>query len=165
MGNSGRGFPRRKPAATESRYPTLKIITSIIVYAVCLCDHTTGCESYSFTIGRYGIFYVCKHVGACRTHEGGSGTNESAQELIRRDRNICPLPCPTKGSNLGSSYLNSDALTTALRPPLRHNKSDNGGSRWHLDYSVTSCKTKQLSKRNSFQNETAFKNMLPNKGA
>ena len=41
----------------------------------------------------YGIFKVRTSVGACRTHEEGSGTNTSAQELTRRDRiSSCTLP-------------------------------------------------------------------------
>ena len=33
-------FTQGEPTATESRHPT---VTTIVVYAVCLCDHTTGC--------------------------------------------------------------------------------------------------------------------------
>ena len=65
MGNSGR-FPRRNPAATESR----KLITSL-VYAVFLCGHATDCEAYSFTTCGHGIFNVRTHLGAYRTHEVG----------------------------------------------------------------------------------------------
>ena len=39
-------------------------------------------EAYSFTADGYGN-YVRTHVGVSHTHEGGSGTNESAQEFIR----------------------------------------------------------------------------------
>ena len=40
------------------------------------CDHTTGCEAYSFTTDGYGIFNVRTNLGACRTRtlERGSGT-------------------------------------------------------------------------------------------
>ena len=34
----------------------------------------------------YRIFNVHTNLGACGTHEGGSGTNQSAQELYPRDR-------------------------------------------------------------------------------
>ena len=40
------------------------------------------------------------------------------QELTRRDRKNCSSPCPAKGSNPGSSDLNSDSLTTEPRPPV-----------------------------------------------
>ena len=59
-----------------------------------------GCEAYSFM---------------SRTHKGGSGTNKSAQEQTRRDRKTVS-PCPARGSNPGSTDLNSDALTTELHP-------------------------------------------------
>ena len=36
------------------------------------------------TTDGYGIFIMRTNVDACRTNEGGSGTNEPAQELIRR---------------------------------------------------------------------------------
>ena len=34
----------------------------------------------------YGIFSMRINLGACRTHDRGSGTNKSAQELSQRDR-------------------------------------------------------------------------------
>ena len=51
---------------------------------------------------------------------GQSDTNKSAQELTREleGQKNCPSPCPTRGSNPGSSYFNSDSLTTELRPPV-----------------------------------------------
>ena len=39
------------------------------------CLSTTGCDANSFTTDGYGIFYVRTNLGACHTHEGGSGTN------------------------------------------------------------------------------------------
>ena len=36
-----------------------------LVYAVFLCDHTTGCEAYSFMTDGYGIFNVRTNLGAC----------------------------------------------------------------------------------------------------
>ena len=52
---------------------------------------------------------------------GGAGTNDykSAKELTRRDRKNCSA----RGSNPGSSDLNSDALTTESRPPIDDKKS------------------------------------------
>ena len=108
MGNLGR-FPRWKAAATESRYPTL--ITSLVCAAF-LCDHTTGCKAYSFTTDGYGIFNVRTNLGAYRSHEGGSGTNKSAQELIRRDRKTAAHPAPPGDRNPRSLDLNSDSLTS-----------------------------------------------------
>ena len=70
MGHSGR-FPRGKPAATVT-LPNHNYFTSF-VYAVLLCDHTNGCEAYSFTTDGYGIFIVRTHFCLCRTHERGGG--------------------------------------------------------------------------------------------
>ena len=53
---------------------------------VFLCFHTTGCEAYSFMTDGYGILNARTDVGACHTHEGGSSTIKSAQELAWRDR-------------------------------------------------------------------------------
>ena len=36
-----------------------------------------------------GIFNLRTKLDACRTQEGGSGTNKSAQEFTRRDRSNC----------------------------------------------------------------------------
>ena len=64
------------------------------------CFSTTGCEACSFTTDGSGIFNVSAHLGACRTHEGRSGTNTPAPELTRRDRNKLVFhPAPAEGSN------------------------------------------------------------------
>ena len=78
----------------------------------CLHDQTTGCEAISFTTDQMDLESLAciHHLGACRTHEGGSGTNESALELTQGDRKSVSSPCPTKGSNHGSSDLKSDAV-------------------------------------------------------
>ena len=94
--------------------------------AVFSCFHTIGCEAYSFMADGYyyinGIFNVRTDVGACSTHEheGGSGTNKSALELTRTvgGTENCSLPCPARWLNTGSSYLNSNSLTTELRPSI-----------------------------------------------
>ena len=72
-----------------------------------------------FTTDGYGIFNNMRtNLGVCRTHEGGSGTNKSAQELTRRDRKTAPHPAPLwDRTNPGSLDLNSGTLTTELRPP------------------------------------------------
>ena len=62
---------RGKRAAIVWRY-----LAFLPLYTVFPCYHSTGCEAYSLTTDRY--------VGACRTHEGGSGTKKSAQELTRQ---------------------------------------------------------------------------------
>ena len=52
----------------------------------------------------YGIFKVRTSVGACRTHEEGSGTNTSAQEMTRRDIinvfHLAPPGVRTKGHRI-----------------------------------------------------------------
>ena len=79
------------------------------------CFHATGCEAYYFTTDGYGIFNVRTLLGACHTHEGGSGTNRSTQELTRRDRKTVAHPAPARGSNPpGSSDLNSNHWATSL---------------------------------------------------
>ena len=91
----------------QSRATQPKLMTSL-VYAVFLCDRTAGCVAYSFTTDGYGIFNMRTHLGACRTYESGSGTNKSAQR--GRDRKTAPHPAPARGSNPGSSDLNSRSL-------------------------------------------------------
>ena len=77
-GKFGSRFPRRKPAATESRYPTLINDYSLVVYSVpcILCDYTSGFDAYSFTTGGYEIFNVRgTNLGECRpyTRRGAGG--------------------------------------------------------------------------------------------
>ena len=79
-----------------SRAATFHLRRLNLVYAVCLlCEHTTGCETYSFTTDGYGIFNLRTNSGACRTHEMGSDTNKSVQELDGRD--IIFFPCSSSG--------------------------------------------------------------------
>ena len=80
------------------------------------CFDTTGCDAYSFTTDGYGIFNMRKNVGACQTHEGGSGTNKSAQELTQFS---CPSPCPIRGSNsvFGFEFQLSNHWATPPPPP------------------------------------------------
>ena len=68
-------FPQRKQAAIVQRYPAFLPVCSVFVLP------TTSCEAYSFTTDGYVIFNVHTNLGARHTHEGGSGTNKSAQEL------------------------------------------------------------------------------------
>ena len=87
----------------------------VFVCAVFAYVHTTGCDAYSFTTDEYGIFNLRTNLGAWRVHEGGSGTNKSAQELTRRDiKENCVSPHPARESNHWSEELNSDSLTTVL---------------------------------------------------
>ena len=79
------------------------------------CFQTTGCEAYSFTIDGYEIFNVRTHVGACCSHEWGSGTNMSAQELNRRDKTSARHAAPPRGRTQGLGI--SDSLPAGLCPP------------------------------------------------
>ena len=55
-----------------------KLIASlVVVYAVFLCDHTTGCEACSSTTDGYGIFNMHTSFGACCTHTNGRQTQMS----------------------------------------------------------------------------------------
>ena len=65
------------------------------------CFRVSGCQAYSFTTDRYGIFNVSTPLGACRTHEwrgggwgGGRVHNKFAPELTRRDRKTVSHPAP-----------------------------------------------------------------------
>ena len=70
------------------------------------------------------MFNVRIHLGACRTHDrekggggggrGGSGTNKSSQKFDSRNRKAVFHRAPPRGSNPGSSDLNSDSLTVEL---------------------------------------------------
>ena len=100
MGSSG-CYPRGKRAAIVRRYPHVFPCR----YTMFSCFHATGCEAYSLRQMDMGSLTCAQIFRACRTHEGGSGTNKSAQELTRGDRKTCPSPCPTRGSNPGSSDL------------------------------------------------------------
>ena len=85
-------FPRWKRAAIVRCYPAFFLL--FFLYAVFLCFHTTGYESYPFTTDGYGIFNVRTNLVAWRTLEGWSGTNKCAQELTLRDRKAVPQPAP-----------------------------------------------------------------------
>ena len=72
----------------EKFNPTFSQVNPSLVYAVFLCDHTTGCEAYSFTTGGYVIF---------NTHT-----------ILGEGWKNYPSTCPARGSNPGS--------TTQLHP-------------------------------------------------
>ena len=97
MGNSDL-FPRGKSGETESRYPTLiNYWLSVCLILVWPYRHQLW-GLYYFTTDGYGIFNVHTHLCACRTHEGGSATNKSAQ-VDSEGQKKCLSPCPTRGSN------------------------------------------------------------------
>ena len=80
--------------------------------------HTTGCDAYSFTTDGMGSLTPVrtKLVRAAYTDTKGGQvqTDKSAQALTRRNRKTA------RGSNRGSSDLNSDVLTTEPRPSVYH---------------------------------------------
>ena len=109
-------FPRGKRAAIVRGYPAL---LWVFLCAVFSCVHTNGCDACSFTTYGYGIFNVRTNVCACRTHEGGSGTNKQAYTRVDWEgQTHFRSPRPARGSNPGSSDLNSDSRTTELLPPF-----------------------------------------------
>ena len=67
-----------------------------------------------FTTDGYRIFNVRTNRGACRTHEGGSGTNKSAQELTRRDRKTVPHSASPGDRTRGSGKVSK--LFSGLEP-------------------------------------------------
>ena len=80
----------------------------------------------------YGIFNVHTNLGACCTHKGGSGTNQSAQELTRRDRNTDPYPAQP-GDQTQGLQIWILTLTTELHPDhtlLSLTRRFEDGERW-----------------------------------
>ena len=104
-------FRPLSPGKAGSQGPPPPPVCSVFVFS-----YHRGCEDYSFTRDGYGIFNMLTNWDVCCTHKGGSDTNKSAQELTQEGQKNGPSPCPTRGSNPGSLDLNSDALTTELRP-------------------------------------------------
>ena len=66
-------FPRKSEQPFYGPVPFFPLCAAFSYF------HATGCDAYYFTTDGYGIFNVRTNVGACRTHEGGSGINRSAQ--------------------------------------------------------------------------------------
>ena len=86
------------------------------MYAVFSCLHTTGCKVHYFTTDGNGIVNVRTHLGSCRTHERGVRDKQVCTRVDSEGHENCPSPCPARGTNPGSSDLNSDSLTTELLP-------------------------------------------------
>ena len=102
------------------------------------CFHTTRCEAYSFTTDGYGIFNMRTSLGVCRTYEGGSGTNKSAQEGWHRGTQKLFL-IPARGSNWGSLVLNSDSLTSELYPRSRWQRNQTTDTHCHSRRHAQTC--------------------------
>ena len=69
LGNSGHFSRGNKASCVRVALPN----PTSRVSAVFVCDHTTGCESYSFTTDGYGIFNVRTNLGTCRTRHTKGG--------------------------------------------------------------------------------------------
>ena len=68
------------------------------------------------TTDGHGIFNVRTYlVCAVRTMGGGGGHEQVCTRVDTEGHGNCLSPCPAKGSNPGSSVLNSDCLTTEPR--------------------------------------------------
>ena len=104
MENSG-CFPRGKPAATESRYPS---------YGACLmfqCFHNSPKSDMD-----YEIFSVRTDVNACNCTRGCTDTlRESALKIGSGKKN----PSPRQGIEPASAACRSDALPTKVHPRLQ----------------------------------------------
>ena len=71
---------------------------------------------------RYGIINMCIHyiwVHVIAYTSRGVRHNQVCTRLDSEGDKTCLSTCPARGSNPGSSALNSDALTTELRPPIK----------------------------------------------
>ena len=64
------------------------------------------------------------NLGACRTYERGVRQKQICTSVDSEGLKHCPSPWPARGSNPGSSDLNSDALTTEPRPPSNDDDDD-----------------------------------------
>ena len=77
--------------------------------------HRLYCKDYSFTTYGYGIFNVRTSLGACSTHERRGWRGDRHKQVCTRvdseGQKNCASPCPARGLNPGSSYLNFDSLT------------------------------------------------------
>ena len=113
MGNSAR-FSQGKLATTESSYPDISLCCMQHVLYDDIPPAVRCTLSQQVDMGSL----TCAHiwVRAVYTHEGGSDTNTSAQELTRRDiyTNIV-LTLSRQG--IEPRDLNSGPLTTEPRPP------------------------------------------------
>ena len=95
---------------------------SLITSLVCGCCfllwsyHQLWFLLFSFMTDGYRIFNVHTNLGACHTHEEGVRHKQVCTRVEAEAQKNCPSPCPTRGSNPGSLDLNSDPLTTELRP-------------------------------------------------
>ena len=83
-----------------------------LVYAVFLCGHTTGC---------WGLPLLRQlDMGSLTCTRSGVRHKQVCARVDSEGQKHCPSPgpCPARGSNPGSSDLNSYAVTTeVLRPP------------------------------------------------
>ena len=89
-----------------------------LVCAVFLCDPTTDGEACSFMTDGYGIFNVRMHLGACRTHEGGSWHKQVCTRVDSGGGQTNGLsPCPARDLNQASLDYKSDALQLSYPTP------------------------------------------------
>ena len=90
------------------------------VHAVCSCLHTFGCEAYAHLRQMDTGSITGAHIWMRAVHmKGGGGGVRHKQVCTRVDserQKNCSSPCPARGSNPGSSDLDSDSLTTELCP-------------------------------------------------
>ena len=97
---SGGSIPLRKKKLGSPPHPLGKraaIVTIVTVLSSLLLFPCVQCfrvlippavRPVPFTTDGYGIFNMRTRLRACGTHEGGSGTKKSEQELTRRDRKL-----------------------------------------------------------------------------
>ena len=113
-----------KRAAIELRYPSFFLFffwlpPLPVLCSVLSCVHITGCEAYSITTDGYGISNMRKHKCGYKSYTRKGDRHEQVCTRVDSEgQNKCSPPCPARGSNPGSSGLNSDPLTTELRPPF-----------------------------------------------
>ena len=101
----------------------LRLLIPEPVYAVLLCDRTTGCEAYSFTTDGYGIFNVRTPFG-CVSYVYTRRRIRHTQVCTRVDserQTNCSSPCPAEPMVFGVCvplrYIAHDGGTPPTGPP------------------------------------------------
>ena len=102
-------FPRGKRTATATQLFFFFFFFFFFFSPVCsvfvFVYHRLWGLVFFFTVDEYGIFNVRTNLSACCTHERGSGTNKSAEELTPRDRKTVPHPAPPRDRTQGLQTL------------------------------------------------------------
>ena len=114
-GNSG-CFPREKRAAIVRRYPA---VVFVFLCALFSCFHILQAVMPTRSRHMYMGSLTCAQtwVRAVYSRKGVTHNQVCTGVVSEGHKNACFSPGPARGSNPGSSDLNSNCLTTEPRPP------------------------------------------------